>query len=330
MQLASLLTSLLVAADSAEAPVDPQPAAHEAPSSFWDSFSHIAHVARQVWNYEIIELDKQHIYVHNVVLGLFLLALGMKLSRYFSNQLGKRVLTRFNMQQGALVAVQSIAHYALMVLTVMFVMNIVGIPLAALTVVGGAVALGIGFGSQNIVSNFISGLILLIERPIRIGDVVDVEGHHGKVERIGARSTQIRSANGLDIIVPNSALLDKTVINWTYADDFSWSTMMIGVAYGSDPNQVKKLLLQAANEHGQVVKDKPPTVLFADFGDNALLFKLGFCLHMRQPIGREEIESDLRFRIDELFRAANISMPFPQRDVHLDLGAPIDVRLAKT
>jgi small-conductance mechanosensitive channel len=195
------------------------------------------------------------------------------------------------------------------------------------TFLGGAIAIGVGFGSQNIVNNFISGLILLAERPIKVGDLIEIDDLYGTVTQIGARSTQIRTGSNLDIIVPNSKFLESNVVNLTLGDDKLRTQVSVGVVYGSPTREVTHLLKHAATEHGRVLKRPEPFVWFSDFGDNALIFELHFWVEVRTVADRRRIESDIRYRIDQLFRNAGLVIAFPQTDVHLDTPAPIDVRV---
>jgi small-conductance mechanosensitive channel len=209
----------------------------------------------------------------------------------------------------------------------LFALRIVNIPLGAFAFLGGALAIGVGFGAQNIINNFISGFILMTERPIGIGDLVEVDGVLGRVEAIGGRSTRVRTGENIHILVPNSSFLEKNIINWTLSDARIRSKVTVGVVYGSPVREVERLLLQAARESPRVLADREPFVLFREFGDNALIFEVYFWIQVRAVIERRRIESDIRFRIDELFRQAGVVIAFPQRDVHLDAGGPIPVRL---
>jgi small-conductance mechanosensitive channel len=196
----------------------------------------------------------------------------------------------------------------------------VNIPLTAFAVVGGALALGIGFGSQAIVSNFISGLLLLAERPIRTGDLIEVSGVVGTVDSIGLRSTRIRTADNFHIIVPNSSFLETNVVNWTHEDPDIRLRVIVGVAYGSPTRKVEELLLLVANEHPRCLRHPAPVVNFRDFGDSALSFEVRFWIRYDARTDRTAIQSDVRYRIDELFREHGITIAFPQMDVHLDVS----------
>ena len=191
-------------------------------------------------------------------------------------------------------------------------------------------AIGVGFGSQNVVNNFISGLILLAERPIKLGDLVEMEGVYGNVERIGLRSTRVRTGDNVHIIVPNALFLENKVINWTHRDPKVRITITVGIEYGSPTREAERLMKEALANHAQVLAKPGPAVLFRDFGDDALIFEIRFWIHMRTMMERLQIESDIRFRIDEVFREAGIVIAFPQRDVHLDTAKPLDVRVVPT
>ncbi len=197
-------------------------------------------------------------------------------------------------------------------------LDLINIPLTAFAFVSGAVAIGLGFGAQNIINNFISGWILMWERPIRIGDFLEVGEMRGTVEAINTRSTAIRRVDGVHMLVPNSHLLENTIINWTLIDQLTRGTVRVGVAYGSPVRRVAELLEQAAQEHTLVLIQEGITVVFEDFGDNSLIFDLHFWVNAERDRGLRIIRSDLRFRIDELFNENNIVISFPQRDIHLD------------
>jgi len=205
-----------------------------------------------------------------------------------------------------------------MVIVGLSTLDMLNVPLGAFAFVSGAVAIGFGFGAQNIINNFISGWILMWERPIKIGDFLELGEVRGKVESIDTRSTRIRRVDGVHLLVPNSHLLENTVTNWTLVDDLVRTAIRVGVAYDSDVRRVEALLYQAAKEDPDVLEDPPFLVLFDNFGESALEFELNFWVHSAAERGLRIIRSDLRFRIDQLFREHGVVIAFPQRDVHLD------------
>ncbi len=289
--------------------------------------SDLGRTTRAIWRYEIVASEDNPITVGKVVTALGFFALGYLVARILSHSLGARVFPRIRIEEGIAHAYQSLVFYGLIVVAFLVALRVVNIPLTAFAIAGGALAIGIGFGSQNLMNNFISGVILLAERPIKIGDLIDVEGIYGTVERIGLRSTRIRAGENFHVIVPNAAFLENRVINWTHADRQVRIHVAVGVVYGSPTERVVELLQQALGEHPAILDKPEPIILFTEFGDNSLNFEAHFWIRIRSQMERRRVESDLRFRIDQLFRAEDIVIAFPQRDVHLDAPAPIDVRI---
>ncbi len=169
----------------------------------------------------------------------------------------------------------------------------------------------------------------MIERPLRVDDYIDIEGLKGTVETIGIRATQIRTPDNRQVIVPNSLLLEKPVVNWTLSDDVVRTKVSVGVAYGSDVDKVKEILLDCCQKMSVILKDPPPRILFSDFGDSALVFEALFWARMGRGMLLVEIESELRFCIEKAFRENQISIPFPQRDLHIYGKEPLSVTLTK-
>ena len=280
-----------------------------------------------IWSYEIGAVEDRPITVSKIVVGIIIVLIGAVFSRKICTALARRLFPRVGIEEGAAEALRSLLYYALLLGFGLLALKIVNVPLTAFTILGGALAIGVGFGSQNVINNFISGLILLVERPIKVGDLVQVEELIGTVEHIGPRSTRVRSPANMDIIVPNSVFLEKNVVNWTLSDDRHRTFVTVGVAYGSPTRDVANLIRRAVEEHGKVIEKPEPIILFSDFGDNSLVFEAHFWIHMRRMMERRIVESDIRYRIDSLFREAGIVIAFPQRDVHMDSSRPIPIRL---
>lgn len=300
----------------------------EATTVTWDErLQSVWETALAIWNYELTSVEDRPITVGKILLGIILIFVGLYVSRRVSAILGRRLFTRLGMNEGASAAIQTLVFYLFLLTFGFFALRIVNVPLTAFTVVGGAVAIGVGFGSQSVINNFISGLILLIERPVRVGDLIHVDELYGIVEHIGPRSTRVRSSENVDIIVPNSSFLEKNVINWTLTDDRYRAQVAVGVIYGSPTRDVARLIRQSVDEHAKVLPKPEPIVLFTDFGDNSLNFEAHFWIRMKRLMDRRIIESEVRYRIDDLFREAGIVIAFPQRDVHLDSVRPVEVRL---
>lgn len=284
-------------------------------------------VVHEIWNFEIFSVSGRSIRISNIIIALLFLIVGIVISSLIGRLLRKLMIKRFHLTEGPAHSIQSLSFYLLLVGFVLFAMNIANIPLTIFTIAGGAIAIGVGFGSQNIMNNFISGIILLIERPIRAGDIINLEGTYGTIQSIGTRSTKIRTFDNIDIIVPNSSFLEKNVVNWTLGDDIVRTVVSVGVVYGSPTEKVRDIILQVVKEHPDIRKSPEPFVLFTEFADSSLNFEVYFWVRIKTIFSIKKVQSDIRYRIDSLFRENKIVIAFPQRDVHLDTTKPIDVRL---
>ena len=197
-------------------------------------------------------------------------------------------------------------------------LSMINIPITAFAFLSGAIAIGFGFGAQNIINNFISGWILIGEKPIRLGDFLEIDGAKGTVEQINTRSTRIRRVDGVHMLIPNSKLLENTVVNWTLRDKLVRGSVSVGVAYGSDVKLVAKLMQEITAKQEQVLPSPAAEVFFQDFGDNGLVFESYFWINSKADGGIRKVSSLIRFEIDEVFKQHGIEIAFPQRDVHLD------------
>jgi len=249
------------------------------------------------------------------VLALFLLGIGLL---RWSLSLLRRYLMRRDTSPDLIQIICRAWLVLGIAILVLSALDLLNVPLAAFAFISGAVAIGFGFGAQNIINNFISGWILMWERPIRIGDFLEMGDMRGTVETINTRSTRIRRADGVHMLVPNSHLLENTVINWTLVDQLVRTNVTVGVAYGSPVQKVRELLTQVAKDNPLVLKDPPFGVFFDDFGDNALSFDLVVWVEAGAERSLRQIRSELRFSIDAVFAEHGIVIAFPQRDVHVD------------
>ncbi|HUZ46261.1 MAG TPA: mechanosensitive ion channel domain-containing protein [Terriglobia bacterium] len=224
-------------------------------------------------------------------------------------------LRRLPVEAGAQYAVASLTQYGLWVVGLLVGLKVLNINLTAIAVVAGALGVGIGFGLQNVVANFVSGLVLLVERPIRVRDRVTMEGVEGNVREINFRSTTIQTNDNISIIVPNSEFINGKVINWSLGDPKVRIHVPVGVAYGSDLPTVTRTLLAVAAETPGVLKMPQSEVRFLEFGDSSLNFDL--LVWTNDPANHLQLRSRLNFAIDAAFRRAGVEIPFPQRDVHV-------------
>ncbi len=254
------------------------------------------------------------------LLVLFRLLLLLAFVFWGSSYLKRFFFTRFLSDSGLNRALQfSIAQmigYVFLIGGVVISLQNAGIDLTALAFLAGAIGVGLGFGLQDIARNFVSGIILLFERPIEIGDRVEVGAVAGLVQEIRARSTTVLTNDNISIIVPNAKFIEDTVTNWSLGDPKVRFRIPVGVAYGSDTEKVRQLLLAVADQHPKALKDPAPNVFFVGFGDSSLNFELGvWTAEMTfRPL---PFRSDLNFAIERALREGGIQIPFPQRDLHI-------------
>ncbi len=252
-----------------------------------------------------------------LLVGLLILVfwLSSRTKRFLFN----RFLVHSGLDRSLQYAISQIASNVVLVVGIFIVLQNTGIHLEALTVFAGAVGVGIGFGLQNITSNFISGLVILAERPIAIGDRVEVAGVTGQVQKIRARCTVVVTNDNITTIVPNQKFIDSPVTNWTYGDPRVRFRIPVGVAYGSDVEKVRRTLIEAGEEDPHVLEDPAPSVFFAGFGDSSLNFEL--VVWSNEMSNRpNRFRSDLNFAIHRKLGAAGIEIPYPQRDLHVKSG----------
>ncbi|MDH5621810.1 MAG: mechanosensitive ion channel [Gammaproteobacteria bacterium] len=282
---------------------------------------------KTIWSFPLFSFgDGTAVLVSQLVLVALLLLVG-----YIGSSLIARVIRRrlaeTEMRPDAAHILQRIVYYGLLITVFMTALSLLHVPLGAFAFISGAVAIGVGFGAQNIINNFISGWILLIERPVRVNDFVEVDSHMGTVERIGNRSTRIRRTDGVHLLIPNSQMLERVVINWTLVDYQIRTMVRVGVAYGSPLKLVSGLVAQAVREQPDVRSDPPPLVVLDDFGDSAVIFDAYFWSDVGGERELRQIRSNVRFRIDELFGENGIVIAFPQQDVHVSNTTPLEIRL---
>ncbi len=269
---------------------------------------------RAIFEYQIYSTGQKSITTITIIGLILVIAVFLILSKYLRRLLQRRILPRFNLADGVQFVILRLIHYLLMVIGFLFALRTAGINLTSLAVFFGLVGVGIAFGLQNITSNFVSGLILLFERPIGVGDFIEVGETSGQVRSINMRATTIVTLDNITLIVPNSKFIEDTVTNWSVGDPKVRITVSVGVAYGSDTELVTGLLLKVAENHAAVLSNPKPIVLFRDFADSSLNLELRVWL--LDPMTRLKTISDLNYAIDAAFRENGVIIPFPQRDVH--------------
>lgn len=251
-----------------------------------------------------------------VSVAIFLLVF---LSGRFSRLLSRSILVKYTTSPATVHSISTIIRYLILVIGMIVIIQTAGIDLSTLSILAGALGVGIGFGLQNITNNFISGLIILFEQPIKVGDRIEVGQIKGDVIKVSARATTVVTNDNISVIVPNSEFISSTVINWSHNDRNVSFRFPVSVSYKEDPRIVRKILLEVAEENSGVLKKPPTMVLFDEFGDSSLNFHLR--VWTTEYINRPNIlKSQLYFAIFKKFKEAGIEIPFPQRDLNLKSG----------
>ena len=271
----------------------------------------------KVWNTELFG----SVTIGSILLLLILFASVIIIERIVQKQLIRRFLSRTKLQPSLQFGLSRIIGYTLIAVGFYVAFQLVGVDLSSLAIIAASLGVGIGFGLQNIINNLVSGIIILAERPISIGDRIEVAGVAGRVTKIQLRSTTVVTNDNITMIVPNADFISNTVTNWSHGDPKVRIRVPVGVAYGSDLKLLQRLLLEAAAEHPKALRDPSPVVLFTEFGDSSLNFELGVWTQemTATPI---HFTSEMNFIIDQKLRENDIEIPFPQRDLHVRSGLP--------
>jgi small-conductance mechanosensitive channel len=258
-----------------------------------------------------------------VLLTVVLIILGaFAVSRLLRRMLRRNVFRRTHLNIGTQETIARILHYIIMLLGVFIAVQQVGVDLTTLAAISAVLMVGIGLGLQNITSNFISALILLFERPVQVGDFVEVAGVQGRIRMIKTRSSIVETLDNVSIIVPNSNFITENVTNWSYRDSKVRIHISVGVSYGSDVDLVAETLLQVGRAHQEVLLNPEPAIQFLQFGDSSLNFDL--LVWINDASRQYFIKSDLNFAVVKAFRKQGITIAFPQRDLHIRTAVPIE------
>ncbi len=270
-------------------------------------------------SYPLFTFNERVVTVLEVLAVPLWLIVSVWMVHFFIAKLGNR-LRQKNQDPNIIHLVQRLLYIVALAVIFITTLSMLNVPITAFAFLSGAIAIGFGFGAQNVINNFISGWILMGEKPIRIGDFLEVEGVKGIVEEINTRSTRVRRVDGVHMLIPNSKLLENTVINWTLRDKLIRGTVSVGVAYGSDCQKVREIMLAVTNQQAETLSEtgKEPQVFFQDFGDNSLLFEVYFWINSQVEGGLRLVASNIRFALDKEFNEQNVVVAFPQRDLHLD------------
>lgn len=278
-------------------------------------WSSVILLIRDILHFRLFEINQTPVSIASILMFVLVMFIFFIISRITNRVILKQLFVRLKLDESKSYTVIHITHYLIMIIGAIVSFQFIGIDLSGLAVIFGLLSVGIGFGLQNVTSNFIAGIILLFERPISIGDRVIVGDIEGDVEEISIRSTKIRTLNNVYIIVPNSHFVSGSVINWSHADNKTRIEVPVGVSYHSDLDTVITALLEVATENGVVLKNPEPDVLLREFGDSS--WNMVLRVWIPDPKQHHIIRSDLNKAIVRKFRKHNVEIPFPQRDVHI-------------
>jgi len=277
------------------------------------------HELLEFLRFPLFSLGENPISILSILKLVFLFALVLGSEAVLRRLFVRRVLARTHLDEGMRFAIARIGGYLFISIGLYISLKFVGIDLSSLAVLAGAIGVGLGFGLQNIVHNFISGIIILAERPIAIGDRVEVNGVTGRVNRINLRSTIVVTNDNISVIVPNSSFISEPVVNWSHGDPKVRLGIPVGIAYGSDVEKFRTLMTAVVLAHPQVLTDPAPNIFFIGFGDSSLDFELGvWTAEMAQNPRR--FRSEINYAVEKALRENGIEIPFPQRDLHIRSG----------
>lgn len=294
-------------------------------------------VLKRIWQQELFvaedvsEVDGRQVSVkYGITVGksvgiVVVFIVGYWLLAWISRFIQRQLVRRLKVSQQLASVVRRWSMIGLSLALIVFLLNLARIPLSVFAFLGGTLAIGVGFGAQTIIKNFISGLIVLFERKVRVGDFVELGGVTGYVTAVDLRATTVRSSNGVEALIPNANFIENQVINWTYSSRQVRRELAVDIVYGANVRLVESLFLAAAAEHACVLEDPAPEVLFDGFGDSALKVVLIYWVVFDGPRGPRRVDSDLRHDIYGRLAVAGISIPFPQREVHVNLAQPVSL-----
>ncbi len=293
---------------------------------------------QRLWNFEVFTAEdtivvdgqkitgKRSVTIGKIVMAVFILVAGVWITGLVTRFLEPIIIRRLKIEPNQASLIRRWLRAVMVVCLVLFSLVSVKIPLTIFAFAGGALAIGLGFGTQTMLKNLVSGIIILFERPFRVGDVLDVGGQRGSVTSVGLRASILELWDGTETLIPNSTLLENNLTNWTYSNRKVRFAVTVGVAYGSDPRRVIQLLGEVAERHGLVQTEPKPQVLFTEFADSTLNFELRFWLDVSKA-NAAQVSSDLRLMIAGSFAEAGITIAFPQRDIHLQIARPLPVQV---
>lgn len=293
----------------------------------------------KVWRFELFAIEdsvdvagqkvvtSRGVTVGKSVGGIILFLIGYWIAAFSGRRVQRILVTRFHVGEHQANVIRRWLLALAVLILIIITLNLARIPLTVFAFLGGALAIGIGFGTQTFIKNFISGILILLERNVKVGDTIDVDGVVGRIVTVDIRASTVLGFDGVETVIPNSMFLENKVTNWTHSNCMLRRVIQVGVGYGSPTTRVKEILEECANEHGLILKHPASEAFFENFGANALNFVLYFWIDYGQDVNPMRVASDLRFMIDKRFTEEQIVLAFPQLDVHLDTAGPFRVEV---
>ncbi len=282
----------------------------------------------KIWNFTLFIIDNQQVTIGNAIIAFLVLIIVNIIGRFFRLR-SIKLSRRWGISSDGIVLLDKFCLIVELLISSILILKILHIPITELTVFGSAVAIGIGFAAKNILNNTVSGFVILLEQAIQVGDVIQLGDKIGTIRAIGIRSTIIHTAENIDVILPNSNILDSEVINWTMQNNQILTHIEVGIAYNTDVHCATDVMLSSVNKLQFVLAEPKPFVLFSDFGDGILNFQIYFAIEISNRLDRLKKESQVRYQLFDDFKKAGIAIAFPQTDTHLDTSKPLDLRILK-
>lgn len=304
-----------------------------------DWFGKFTDILQRVWRFELFTFEdsmevagekvvtSRGVTVGKSVGALILFVVGYLVAAYLGRRGQRIMVTRFGVGEHQANVIRRWLLAMTICILLIITLNLVSIPLTVFAFLGGALAIGVGFGTQTHIKDFISGILILLERNLKVGDTIDVDGVVGRIVTVDIRASTVLGFDGVETMIPNSTFLENKVTNWTHTNARLRRIVRVGVAYGSPTTRVRDILAECGNGHGLILKNPPPEVFFEEFGDNSLIFALYYWIDYGPEVNPMHVASDLRFMIDKRFAEENIVLAFPQRDVHLDSAQPFRIEV---
>lgn len=274
----------------------------------------------EIWDFKLYSATTFTLTAGHIFEAIFILILGIIIARIIKIYIGKRI-TKYSrrISKHHNLLIQKITYYILVIIVVYISLSMLNIPLTTVKFLAGGIGIGIGLGLKSYINNFWSGLVIIFEKPFKVGDVVEIKGTVGRIWDINFRSITIHTEENLDIIIPNSVVLDESIVNWTKDDKVILSNVKIGIGYDSDPIAAAEIIKESVSKvNGILSKPMQPFILFKEHGNSALIFEVFFSIRVTNKLERWEYESDVNFAINKALRDNNIKIPYPQLDLHFE------------